>query len=46
MLPKLIVYRTAEKPPLWIWNRYGSRTIGAAVRVPGQRCLSLQWRRP
>jgi hypothetical protein len=46
VIPKLIVYRAADRRRLgWMWNRYSSGVIGAAVQV-GARVLSLQWRRP
>ena len=40
----LTVYRVAEPGWRWVWNRYGTRTIGAGV-VTGRWCWSLTWRR-
>lgn len=43
---QLAVYGTAELAPWFTWNRYGSKTIGAAVRVGRRRLLSVVWTKP
>lgn len=42
----LLVYRTADRPPLVKLNRYPGVVIGVAFRVGARRCLSITWRRP
>lgn len=43
---RLLVYRTAGRPPLVVINRYPGIAIGIAFRVGARRCLSITWRRP
>lgn len=43
---KILITSTAEKPPLFMWNRYPSGIIGAAIRVAARRQVSVVWGRP
>lgn len=45
-VPRLVIYRAAERPPLASLNRYPGQVIGVAFRWPGNRVLSLVWARP
>lgn len=40
------MYRTADRPPLAVLNRYTGAVIGVAFRVGARRMLSILWRRP
>lgn len=39
----LNVYRVANPGWRWMWNRYGTRTIGIAA-VTGRACWAVKWR--
>lgn len=43
---RVVVYTTAERPPLVVPNRYPSGLIGVAIRVGRRRLLSIVWRKP
>lgn len=45
--PKAVVVRTAVSPaPRFVLNRYPGVVIGFAVRLRGNRALSVLWGRP
>lgn len=41
---RLTVYTSPARTG-FMWNRYGTRTIGADIPLPGRRRLSVVWRR-
>lgn len=41
----ITIYRTADRAPWFIWNRYPGVTIGLGVRVAPRHMLSLVWRK-
>ncbi len=43
--PTALVYRTANRPPLVVLNRYPGIVIGIGFRVGTRRCLSIVWGR-
>jgi len=43
---RIVIVHPADRPPLFMWNRYPSGIIGAAIRLGRHRQLSLVWARP
>ncbi len=45
-VPKVVVCTAADRPPLMGLNRYPGVVIGIAIRLIGNRYMSVLWGRP
>ncbi len=43
--PRFVICTAADRPPLFMWNRYPHNTIGAAIRLWGKRYISIVWKK-